>query len=470
MVSPGLTFQRVVSRAVLAVFSLLLLASAPAQPAGIAGTMPEDYLPELKPILAHALQRSPETIAKEFDRLAAEAKLTQANASRLPRVGGNFNYGITRTAIAANTSRQESNSGFYYSFGLSQAIFHWGALSAEREAARISVIVSNKGLALAYRELSVMLRRVYLALIVEKAELQQARKSLQLVRDDLAIVRAKKESGSVSGAAVAGEELRERELSVELARVEADFAANRRRFARLAGIAGGDLPEEKIPSDIPRPVYSEPLTTAMLAALLRDHAKGTIEYEIYDLKLRDAVLRQKIAATRLLPKFGANASYTLENSTNVNGNLAEQVATIRQSAGIGGSWDIFDGFATGGAKREALISKRALEQRKTADIEELLQNAQARERALKVDAELLDITDTRHGMALEGRDRIATEVGFGNLAKGEIERAQIGILQADAKKLGARATFLNRWSEFVALAGHDPVLNNLPARHVREKK
>jgi len=146
------------------------------------------------------------------------------------------------------------------------------------------------------------------------------------------------------------------------------------------------------------------------------------------------------------------------------------VATIRQSVGIGGSWDIFDGFATGGAKREALISKRAIEQRKVADIEELLQNAQARERALKVDAELLDITDTRHGMALEGRDRIATEVGFGNLAKGEIERAQIGILQADAKKLGARATFLNRWSEFVALAGHDPVLNNLPARHVREKK
>ncbi len=470
MVLSGLTFPRAVSRAVFAVFSLLLLVSAHAQPGQVAGTMPEDYLPELKPILAAALQRAPETITKEFDRLAAEARLIQVNSSRLPRFGGNFNFGSTQTATAANTSSQTRNSGFYYNFGLSQAIFHWGALKNERESARISVLVSDRSLALAYRELSVMLRKVYLALVVEKAELLQARKSVQLVRDDLAIVRAKKESGSVSGAAVAGEELREREHGIELARVEAEFAANRRRFARLAGIAGGDLPEEKIPSDIPRPAFSEPLTTAMLATLLRDNAKGTIEYEIYDLKLRDAVLRQKIVATRLLPKFGANANYSLENSTNVNGTVAEQVATIRQSVGIGGSWDIFDGFATGGAKREVLIAKRSLEQRRAADLEELLQNAQARERALKVDAELLDVTDIRHSLAIEARERIATEVGFGNLAKGEIERAQIGILQADAKKLSARATFLNRWSEFVALAGQDPVLNNLPARHVREKK
>ncbi len=470
MVSSGLTFQRVVSRAVFAVFSVLLAVCTQAQPSDVAGTMPEDYLRELKALLATALQRSPETITKEIDRLMAEARLTQVNASRLPRVGGSFNYGLTRTAIAANTSRQESNSGFYYNFGISQAIFHWGALKNEREAARIGVLVSDKNLALAYRELSVLLRKAYLALVVEKAELQQARKSVQLVRDDVAIVRAKKETGAVSGAAVAGEELREREHTIDLARVEAEFTANRQRFARLAGIAGGDLPEEKIASDIPRPAFSEPLTTAMLAMLLRDNAKGTLEYEIYDLKLRDAVLRQKVAAVRLLPKIGASANYSLENSTNVNGNLAEQVATIRQSVGIGGSWDIFDGFATGGAKREALLAKRSLEQRKTADLEELLQTAQARERALKVDAELLAVTDIRHALAREARDRVVTEVSFGNLAKGEIERTQIGILQADAKKLGARATFLTHWSEFVALAGHDPVLNNLPARHAREKK
>ncbi len=69
MVSSGLTLQRFVSRVVFIVFSVLVAISVQAQPGEITGTMPEDYLPELKPILATALQRSPETIAKEFDRL-----------------------------------------------------------------------------------------------------------------------------------------------------------------------------------------------------------------------------------------------------------------------------------------------------------------------------------------------------------------------------------------------------------------
>ena len=44
-----------------------------------------------------------------------------------------------------------------------------------------------------------------------------------------------------------------------------------------------------------------------------------------------------------------------------------------------------------------------------------------------------------------------------------------GIIQADAANLAARATYLGRWSDFVALAGNDPLLQNLPARHAREK-
>ena len=470
MVSSGLTFQRVISRAVFAVFSLVFLISVRAESVEVAGTLPEDYLPALKEIIANALRRSPDLIVKEFDRMAQEARVTQANASRLPHLGGNFNYGTTQTATAANTSRQERNSGFFYNLGVSQAIFHWGALKNEREAARISLLVTEKNYALAYRELSVVLRKAYLALIVEKARVRQGRESLRIVADDVAVATYKKEAGTLSGGALEGERLRLRESTLEFNRVAEEFEANRRRFARLAGIPESAFPADQIPLEIAKPNYSEPRTAALTATLLRDNAKSTLEYGIYDLKLRDAVLRQKIAATRLLPKFGANASYSLENTTNVNGNVAEQSATIRQSIGIGGSWDIFDGFATGGAKREALIAKRTIEQRKATEIELLLQNAQTLERELKLDAEQVELSDLRHGIAIDGYRRISTEVEFGNLPRGEVERSQIGVLLADAKRLESRAAFLSHWSEFVAIAADDPVFNNLPARYVRQKK
>lgn len=467
MVLSGLTFQRVVLRTVFTLTFLVFLAPLRAQPDGIAGTMPEDYLPELKQILATALQRSPDTVAREFDRQAAEARLDIARSSRLPQLGGSFNYGISE-ASASDASSKTRDSGFFYSLGLNQQIFHWGALKNQHDIARIDLLLQNRNFAQAYRDLCVMIRKAYLALVVEKARLNQNRAALALLRSDLAITKAKKEAGVASAAALAGDELRVRENELDLNRGETEFATNRRRFARLAGLP--ELPEEKIPNEIPVPRFSEQRITAMTAAVLSDNGKGTLEAEVYDFRLYQAMLRQKIENTRLLPKFGFGAGYSLANTTFFNGNVAQQRALITQSVSIGGSWNIFDSFATRGAKREALLARRALEHRKTADMEELLQSIQGLDRSLRLDAEQLQLTDIRRGMAVEAQRRITTEVGFGNVPKGAIERARMATLLAEAKSLEARATFLGRWSEFVARASRDPALDNLPASYVRAKK
>lgn len=471
MVLSGLTFSRVHRRALLAVLTLFLvlpLASVRAQSNEVAGTMPEDYLPELKEILKTALQRNPDVIARDFERLVYEAKITQVSAQRLPQLGGSFNYGITETSTTTENSLREKNDGFFYNFGFSQAIFHWGALKNQTASARLNLLISEKSFALAYRELSVLLRKIYLALIVERARLRQIRESHQVVVSDLAIAEAKMETGMIASSALDGERVRKREVELELNRAEAEFASSRRRFARLAGL--GELPEEKIPTEIPRPAYSEPGATAMVASVLRDNARSTLEFEIYDLRVRDALLQQKIHGTRLLPKIGLSAAYSLTNTTNVNGDLAQQKAVAQQSIALGGTWSIFDGFATRGVKREVLLLRRAAEHQKASKIEELLQNVQALERTLKMDAEQLELSDIRHSAAEGGYERVQSEVRFGNLPKGTIDRARLGVLLAQARSFESRAAFLGRWSELVAMSGADPVLDNLPARYVRAKK
>jgi outer membrane protein TolC len=467
MVLSGLTFQRVVLRTVFTLLSLVGVTCFGAPSDDIAGTMPEDYLPELKQILAHALTRSPESIAREFDRVIQEARLTMAKAARLPNVGGNFDYGLTQTATASNTSSQSSNTGAQYSFNIGQALWHWGAIKNEIEIGRLNVLVAAKDTARLYRDTCLVLRKAYLSLIVQKARLRQARDGFELVKVDLEVAKKKKEDGTISGAELAGTELRVREAELQLGRAVAEFERSRYSFARVAGLP--DLPEDAIPAEIPRPAYQEPVVAAVAAKTLRDNARGTIEFEIYDMKLREAQLRQKIVGTRLLPKFGVGAGYSLRNNTYVNGPTVNQEAVTEQRVAVSGSWAMFDGFATSGAKREAAANRRALEYKKSIEIDQLLQTVQQLERTLKLDAEQLELAEIRHGIATSGQEMIAEGVKLGNLPKAEIERGRVSSLLAYANKLEARAVFLGRWAELVSTAGVDPVLNNLPDRNAAKK-
>jgi outer membrane protein TolC len=467
MVLFGFTFPLAHLRAVLALMVFPIAAAAAEEMPQAGGTQPEDYLPDLKDILAGAVKRSPEVVVREFDHLMLEAKTLQVNAARLPQLAGNFSYGITQTATSGSNA-QTRDSGFFYNFGLSQALFHWGALRNQSLSARLNLLVAEKNTAIIYREVCVTLRKAYLALIVEKARLRHLGEVLGMVRNDVDVAEAKKDMGTLTAADLEGERLRLREYTVEFNRAEAEYAANRRRFARLAGLP--DFPDQRVPEEIPRPTHSDPQLTIMAATLLRDNAASTEEYEIYELRIQEAILRQKIEKTRLLPKFGANANYSLENTTNVNGNLAEQRAVTRQSVGIGGSWNIFDSFATRGARREALASRRLLEYKKTTGIEALIQNAQILERTLRIDAEQLELSDTRRALAVEAHRQISDEVKYGNLPKVDVHRAQIAIRLAEAQNLTTRAAYLGHWTEFVAIAGDDPILSNLPVRYARAKK
>jgi outer membrane protein TolC len=469
MVLSGLMSQRVFPRAAITLVTLLfLVCSARAQSDGLTGTMPEDYLPQLKPILAKALETSPEITGKRFEQVVQEARVEEARAARLPQVGGNFNYGITQSATQSNTSSQDRSSGFYYNVGASQAVFHWYALKNQNEAAKLSLLATEKSYALFYRSLSNTLRKTYLALVVEKSGVRQRSAVVDVARRDKEVAEAKFADGTISAASREGERLRLREAEFELKRAESEFETNRRRFARLVGM--GELAADAVPDEIPVPAHSEERTGAMAAAVLRDNAKSTYEYEIWDLKVREAERGQKIAATRLLPKFGASINYSLENNTYVNGNSVQQNAITRESVGIGGNWPIFDGFATRAAKTQALIARRTAEHQRATGVEQLLDNVQALQRKLKFDAELLEFVAIRRGNAEDAKKLAMQEAELGNVPRGIIENAQLAVLLADRANYEARAAYLGDWCDFVAIAGDDPVFNNLPARYVRAKK
>ncbi len=439
-----------------------------AQSPEVAGTMPEDYLPALKPILATALKQAPQSIMKELELAQAKARIYEFDAARLPNASGNLNFASNATATSSKASTRTRDNGVFYNFGVSQALFHWGALMNESDKGRINLLMAQKSYDEGYRLLAVALRRSYLELIVKKAALAQARFARGLLANELALAEEKFKDGLLSEGDVAGRKLNFQDVDLQTARIELELSGLRRVFSRVAGIA--ELSEAAIPGEIPRPAFSPALSSALLAGLVREGARGTFLAQVSELRIREADLNYRIARVRLLPKFNAGASLSLENTTNASANSVSQQGVSRQTLSVGANWAIFDGFYTRGAKLELLATKRYRERELQNATESALDAAQNLSEQVALDVRAMDSADLRRTLAAAQVEKSREELAFGNLAKNAVENA-IAVLNAnDTSNASARAAFLSRWSEFVSLTGTDPVFSNLPVRHDREKR
>ena len=446
----------------------LAIATARGQSVETAGTLPEDYLPALKAILDSAMKQSPQIILRELEVAQWEARVYVADAQRLPGIGGNLNYASNESAISGNASTRTRDTGLFYNFSINQPLFQWGALKNQSEIARIAVSIAEKNYGEARRSLAVALRQQYLMLIAKKALVRHGRFALKIQQADLAMMNEKLTSGTASQGEVAGRKLAVEDTSLQVARGEAEFASQRRSFARLAGL--GEFPEDAVPVDVPRPTYSAERTASLLAAFLRDGAKSTFAAEVAEMRIREADLNYRIARVRLLPKFNAQAGYSVQNTTNASATSVIQTGVAQQSVGISGDWRIFDGFATKGAKLAALVTKRVRERELQSAVETALDTAQQLERDLALDVREMDQSDIRRTLALGAVDRAKEDIGLGKLPATALDVATANLYIAEFNNANARAKFLWHWSEFVSLAATDPVVNNLPNHYAREKR
>lgn len=451
---------------VLAVF--FALTSVRAQRPDVAGTFPEDYFPALKAILDTALRQAPQVIAKQIELEQNAAAVIGADSLRLPSLGGNLNYASNETSVSSNTSTRSRDSGVFYSVNLNQSLYHWGALKREGDKARIGVLIGQKSFDEAVRTLAVTLRRSYLELIVKKSLLNQMRFARQLNVEDLALAEEKLKDGTLAEADVAGRKLNLSEVNLQTRRAEIELVTLRRSFSRLAGI--NELTEDAIPSEIPRPAFNAAVSSALLTAMMSNGGRQTFQAMVSELKVREADLNVRIANVRLLPKFNASAAYSLENTTNASTNSVSQQGVARQTIAVGAQWNIFDGLATKSAKLSALATKRAYERQLQTSADAAIDAAHALAQQLELDAQAMEMSDLRVGLASAQVGKLKIELELGNIAKTAVDNANSSLKFTEFNNANVRATYLSRWVEFASLAGVDPVLSQLPARHDREKR
>jgi len=442
----------------------------------VAGTMPEDSLPELKVILTSALKQSPQMLMSEISITQAEAARYSSSSQLLPQVNANASFAWNN--ISADVAEppggfkpgdvrtnKDKSSGPYYGVSVSQPLFTWYALTNQVKIADIAISISEKSYGEAYRGLANTIRTLYLGLIFQKISLRNQRFALDQTARLLALDEVRLKSGAMAPAQLLAPRAAYAAARLAMARTDESYTRSKRQLARLAGV--DSINEDAIPLTVPKWSAAAEAPGAISARIQKEGVEGTLQGQILALRIKDAELSYAIAKTRLYPKFSLTASASQYNSQNVTASSVTQTAAFSTTYGVSGSWTIFDGFAARGAKRYALANKRIFEEQQRGLNAQFKDQADGAARLIEFSSQTLAMTEaTRDGLAVN-LERVSDEFKRGNLTDEAVATATSQLYAQDAAVVAAQIDLLSRWFELVSLSGEDPILKQIPSRYAR---
>jgi outer membrane protein TolC len=450
-------------RILLPTMVLCIVARLGAEAPPVAGTLPEDLMSGLRPLLKEAVERSPPQIASSIGVAQAEANRYIQAAALWPQLSGNLSYQDNRQAIGKGV--YSTVNGYYYSANLNQPVFEWGAYKNQADVAYLGKKIAERSFADVYRNLALTIRGQYMGLVAKKMTLRNARYAEALSKEALATAQARFDSGASSDAELLGFKLGLEQTTLDTDRVEDDYAYAKRVFMRLVGI--DELPDDSIPDGVPHPEFSAGLADAVLTGFVGSGIESTFQSQVYQLQIQQQELNYKIAKVRLLPKVSFAASYNYQPQIAINAQRISEYGVVSDDLSLGASWSIFDGFATKGYKLSALESRRQLEEQRKSYIDSTIDAVSDMRRQLGFAARAMAIAEVHANLAEADVKKQGDDLKLGFGSQSSVENSRQNFYGMELQRTAARADFLGRWSEFISVAGIDPVISNLPQRYVR---
>jgi outer membrane protein TolC len=430
------------------------------------GTMPEDYLPGLKDIVDAAGKESPQLVADALSVDIADAqKLYNGVAPMLPNVAGWSQYGDSISKVAADAGANTTSRGLQYDFAAHQPVFHWGQLRDRLVQSQISLAMSERRYATGYQQFIGGLRRQYLALITDKIAWRNTQFTLDIRTRALRALEGQAKAGAVPPSTLQGAQLDYDDAKLAADQQEEAYGFARRQLARQIGLA--DLPDASIPLDVPEPKFSRPGADNLLADVMRTGARYLGDTQISLLQIRDSALDYDYWKVNLMPMFQIEGELNQQNATNATPTSVQQTAITQENLYFRADWNIFDGFGTRGRKEEALLSRRQAERELKVRVDQELDAAQNAEHNVEFAWRALQTTSVRAAIAHSALLFAEQDRARGAGTDEAVAAARSNDYNYQYNLMTARTTFLATWADFVALTGHDPALNALPARYVR---
>lgn len=402
---------------------------------------PKQLLPELAQILDAAKQNAPELVEEGFMRLEADQRLLQAKSDYYPSLDLGANLGVRRQY--RSNDEDTSNFGLNYNARLTRPLYHWGAIEARIEQARID----NDTKALDYlqntRLIFRQIRSDYLTLLLNSISLRIENIRKENLQSDLEKLKIDFENGKISELSYQGTQLNLQNSLLLIGKIKRDQKQIISRFRQTAGWQNPINSEMQIPKFEIDPLekwLEEEAATQSKAWTQMHYSALLIENEINDQKEAMTIIK---ARQRPIINFTASATQDQSNTSTAN-----NVDTLTLFAGLSVSWNIFDGFQTKHRKIEANLKKRRLESKLDRLKKELLQQQQQMIDAIYYQLKNTKILEKRY--ELEGKLYMNKQSDFkaGRLTQNDLRDSKLQLTNLELQLMTARADLLMSLSDY----------------------
>lgn len=424
--------------------------------------VPEAQMPFLGELLEHASRQAPQVLLKNIELVQMESSRLSAASARLPSVYASARESYDAVSLSSGEGGYNKGAGFFYSVGARQPLFHWGALAASAKIGELGVKIKQREYAEAYSTLLISIRSQFLGLILHKMTVANRHASVALAQAQYDLDSQKVADGVLGRAAlrVASYNLKESQLA--LSKSQSDFKNARRLLAILVGVQ--DVQEEKIPNEIGRPVqFNLDQASHLISSGPSVDQLPMAQY--YRMRAEQGRLDYKIAKYRLYPKLDLSMGTSLDNQINTYSRNVEQTSTYRHYAALSLNWNIFDGFATRGAKQRA-IADRQWAEKLLANYRESTSSArQLLLEQLDIALQSWELAESRLDDAIGSVRYADAEVGAGRMAEAQLTQARASLSNAEINAASARYGVYVKWSEILGTAWADPMLKKIPSSY-----
>ncbi len=444
-------------------FSILLLVSAAGAHAAGAGEgnvqLPEDVLPQLKPLLEQAMRQSPRVLERNLDLQQAEADAYVARSASLPYAGGGVTYQgqrerqVNSNSGAASDIRTTKGDRMYYNFAVTQAVWQWGALEASRRMSRIDQDLAQMNYGEAYRGLAAEIRAAYLGLVLQKMATRNAELDHRLAQENLSRQQARYSANQITYGEIMIQQLRLDEASLAMRRAKSELEFALSAFRSLCGDAS--FAEADIPDAI-GDISQAPQVSPVAASSATDLSPAVQMAEKEVAKAKLGVVAPRFA---LFPKVGLVAGLVRDElSRDIVERKKYQADTLY--AGVQVNWTIFDGYAARGQLLAARTRLSRAERRLSA-LREAETRVLDRERvAVGFTWDAYQVAQMRLRMAREGLAHQNEEAGRGLVSQEQVDAAQSHVFVSQYSAQAALAAHLNAAVHYLSSRGMDPVVRS----------
>ena len=435
----------------------MLSAQSVAAPEELLKALPERSLPELETILKTSLENGPSILIRRWEAEQSRENARAARAPMLPSVYASVNGGVILEQRATEGTQDEPDrvvAAALYNFGISQPLFHWGALSKGYEVGKLYRAISARNVEETRRLLAIDLRRRYFDLVLAHGSVRLEQKNIAELEAELELAKKRVADGFAASTESGTVESKLIVARISLQRLTNDYDLLRRNFARLTGLPIARLPESV--AELP----AVPELDKVIKALSGDTG-GVPSVRL--LNSQDTVkaerLNYEINRTRLKPKFGLSFSVGQDNRNADNDQLKQKVLITSWNAFATMNWTLFDGFSANAAQRASLARLRAEETNRSQIEQQDSDERRADVAKLQYAWRLLQEAEKNLSGARGAVTALEKDVAAGWAPRSTVDDAKRSLDLTIQSTNASRAEFYTALATYFSNRGIDPALH-----------